>query len=47
MSAISTRLPESCPSAFHQTRTFRADTHQISASSDPTISAAPSLMQIL
>ena len=34
-------------SAFHETRTFTADTHQIYASSDATISAASISMHIL
>jgi len=47
MAAIATFVPESGLSVDHQTQTFTADTHRIYASSDATISAALSLMQIL
>ena len=47
VAAIVSFVPESGLSVDHQTRTFSADTHQTSASSDATISAASSLMQIL
>jgi len=39
--------PESGRTEIHQTRTFTADTHQIYASSDATISAASISMHIL